>query len=320
MAKKPKSEGGAPPRKKLVAPTTRGYSNKEMGRPKGRGPGDDRTIRLDAPTPVEVYRPKYNAGATVIRPFPLLSYDDPDNAFEPYRYSLDEYDTSPFIVRVPAVKYTGGKDNKITFLLYDPKWAKDSGYDGRNHPYNILFYKTKQFVESGNCHPGWNPLIMGDKLMTPPTYLYYLQGLIYEQGGQAKVGGGKVPIGAGKDDKPVVLQLSSGTGQKITELLNEQRPEYNGPTKGADVDFEKALKYGDPVALKDGRFFRIINPKLDVTAASDDSPKGEERFADWKQGGASNSKGDDDGERGYAVSILKNYSTRGDKYHAHLDA
>jgi len=232
-----------------------GYSFADHGNSGGSLPGDDKTIKPSAK--VRLVRPVFKAQDSLIFR-PLWCLDDDEQTIMPYRYDLDPGTFTDWIRSYPAVKYVGMGDENYTFLLYD---KTDPTYERRSNPYVVLYKAVYNAVERDFTAPdmSWSRLIKGrQKALSPPTDLFFMQGLIFKHGNDLYVGQGKAPLGIGPNDDPQIIQLTRSAGQALTTLLNEIDPEYAGSPK----NFEKAMRYGDVIHPKFGRFIRIF-PKGD---------------------------------------------------------
>lgn len=305
---RPPREKGAgnaePPQRKPVRQRRRGdYDYAQDGKTRtGSLPGD-LTIKPSMESKVQVVRPDFDHGDSLIfRPLPCLEDTDENQAnckWSSYRRSIDPFQFSDFMRSYPATKYVGTTDDRFTFLLYDKARARQEGYDKKQNPY-ILLYNTIANAKKKRTLPNmdWLQLLEGkDSFLGRPTNLYFLQGLIFKRGEEMYVGGGRSPRGAGAQDKPQIIQLSSSAGQALERMMNEVNADFTGNPE----HWENSMIHGDVVAPKFGRFIRVQNPKKLQGQANTNL----EGLDSWQMGGdAHEQQGSiDDNFRGYTVSV-----------------
>jgi hypothetical protein len=250
------------------------YDNEVHGRGDSRIPRDDLTIneRLCA---VTMIRPNFDKGPLYFRPWPALSYEDPQNTLSPGRIGLAPRAQSHWIVRMPAAKYVGLNDpscDRSTFLLYRPgdKEAKN------NNPFRILSYGAKDAHDAGKFGSGrawnseWNRLLQGSKgkgaELGRPTALWFVQGAVYANGDKDYLESRSEPYGSGPKDDLVVLQLPTSAGGALMDLLDIEKKKTPA---GAEENPSLAFYYGDAVGRFDPEKFTcgpglvivVFNPK-----------------------------------------------------------
>lgn len=320
---KPKSGGrtrAKQPKKRKARP--RRYRNRDHAKEAGQGPRDDRCLNPNAPIKVNLVRPPWKKGCLVFRPFPSLNPENPDE-LDPIRFSTSEIDYSDWIVRVPAVKYTG-LDEQLTFHLFDPTIE---GYDRRENPYIACVKALEVAVKNTKTSTGkkintdWIKLVYGrDRKMKPPTYLYYLQGLVYQRESNVYLPPKSKPLGhpARKKDEPVsVLQLTSSAGKEVRNqmaLVNEQ-------WEGDEDDWANAYLHGDILDPAAGKFLVFYNPDVYDPDSGDieqvDEADMEEGDIDAETTGGK--EGDDDFEaKGFAMTVQEHMIYKRKKYPARL--
>ena len=245
----------------------------DFGGSKGsRVPPGDFTI-VDNPPPIHVIRPQWNG------PVPLTFRATPMyNREEARQAKLDG--ESPTIVDhgrdsatptgwsdwvrygVPVASFVG-KDEKITFITYDPRDIKRHGYNPRTNPYNQLYWglynanKAQEALVGGKdvftkYWPGlqdrsnFKTSAFGGK---PGDTMNFYQGLVFEycekRGGQFEVHtpcADGAPLGANKNDPTPVIQIKNTGATALDTALDVQ---------GVD----------DPVSLTDGPFMSFFNPQ-----------------------------------------------------------
>ena len=302
----PKAAGlGQHPRRRK-----RTYNYADHGDSGGSVPGDDKTLKPNAK--VRLVRPVFKATDSLIfRPLPCL--DDEDvTKFMPYRTGVEPGMFTDWIRSYPAAKYIGMGDEAYTFLLYD---KTDPTYDRRSNPYVILYRAIYNAVEKDYTAPdiSWGRLIKGrQKALSPPTDLFFIQGLIFKRGSDLYVGPGKMPQGGGADDDPHIVQLSRSAGLTLVSMADEVNPEWTG----SESNFEKAMLYGDLVHPNFGRFIRIF-PKgggedsadiAELDSWGSDADVGSKKP---RGGGAGATGGSGGFQGGYGVSIDDVFITGG---------
>jgi len=221
----------------------------------------------------------------------MFCAEDPNGGFDPTRLSLNAYDFSDFMRGYPAAKYVG-IETKFTFITYDPRWPRDSGYNPRrDNPFHVLYNALADAAKSGKALAAgrnlmtteWVPLISAtnrDKAISAPTKLYFVQGAIFEHGGEVFAGGKKAPRGLGEDDLPQIIELSKTAGDDIATKLNQLAPNYTGETHLELQD--EIFHYGDVTNLEHGAFVTVFNPDKHDVADPDAPAKGGSReFKSW---------------------------------------
>lgn len=312
--KKPKAEKPAaapPPRRGLQQPRTRGYRFRDHGRPQSRLSDDNLTIRLDGPQ-VEVVKPSFDKGSTVFRPFPMLCAEDPSKC-DPPRYSADELDFTDWLRDYPVASFVGTASMK-TFILYDPK---DQTYERNSNPYVIFANNIINGVKKEGAGKGrWNSFVPGMSSKPKvkwPTTMYMMQGLCFQNGEKIYVLDGP-PRGAGKEDKPLILQATKSVGDALIKKLDIPNPKF----RGAEDDYENMFKFGDPVSFEHGRFLHIFNPDK-ANAAEAASAKGPQKGT-WDVGKARKGEGDGGSQMSsYEVKLTRKFTVGKTVYEASLE-
>ncbi len=318
MAKtsKTRSETPAPARKPLKPQRRAGYSFKSDGQRQSQGIPGDYTMRRDAPVQVSLTMPKFNsAGATVIRPVPMLAVDPDTNkvtdAYEPFMWSNAQGDFGDWLRRYTGVNFAGQGDDSFTVHLF--KNSDDP--DVRNgNPYIIMYKALKNAIDAGSAPTSkWNPYIKGRNACVPaPCDFYWLQGPIFEHDGKSHVVKGGTPRGMGTDDKPQILRLKNSAGDLMVKAISQQKKGYEGDTD----NFAESMVHGDPVAIEHGCFFKFFNPeKYGVGGTNAAIPKDEEaEEVDINTEGSSDAdgrRGAADMFKGFDVEIMSKYPIPG---------
>lgn len=306
-----KTSAPAPERRGIQTPRQRGYRFRDHGRPASRVSDDNLTIRLDGPQ-VEVVRPSFKKGATVFRPFPMLCAEDPSKC-DPPRYSSNELDFTDWLRDYEVASYVGTVSPK-TFILFDPK---DTTYERNSNPYIIFAQNVINGVKNEAAGQGrWNPLVPGmskDAKIKWPTKMYMMQGLCFQNGDKLYVADGP-PRGAGADDRPLILQMTKSAGDVLVKKLDELNPDFNG----AEDDYEKMFKYGDPVSFKYGRFVHIFNP--DAATQAPTAKTGPKRQVDWSVG--AKRKGEEGGgaagRSSYGIKLTRKFEVGNQEFLAKM--
>ena len=234
------------------------YDNEAHGRRESNVPSDDRTLRTDL-CRVNLVRPKYKEGPLIIRPWPALSYEQPDTPV-PGRKSTRAHSQSHWIVRAPAVRYIGLEDcEKFTFLLYAPWEAQDQR---NNNPVNILYRAARAAYRAGQFGPGrkwdstWNRFMVGDDQggaqLSAPTALWFMQASVFINGDKDYSRGGRLqPLGWDSADELVVVQLPAGAGDRLLTVLDTPASDAGEIPPETDKEPWKFFKFGDPVGVFD---------------------------------------------------------------------
>lgn len=271
MATKKTSAGSTPAktRRGVVNPrprNARAFNFMENSRPQGRVPRGDKTLKPGAPE-VEIVRPAWNGkSGTTFRIAPCfdLSIED-DNVFAHGRILTQDFGfgISDWARGYPAVKYVG-LDQKLRFLLYDPRDERSGAYDPSKNPYIVLFQAIRDAVREGEAKIGnksvitgaWAPLISGSfqkKAFETPAMIYFVQGFIYKHNGEVTVSG-SIPRGLREKDFTQVLQLSKTAFDSLFDAINARRE------GGFDTDDPDQFVYPDPTSLTDPCYVTIFNP------------------------------------------------------------
>lgn len=217
---------------------------------------------------VQVRGPSWKGTETIIRPYPSLSYDDP-NEFEPYRVKQNgEYIFGNWIRRYDVAWKVGKGQNKRTFIVHNPA---DGPYDLNSTPLQVMCREISNAKKNPNViakHPTFPMLMDWDSAAsgTPLSWtksVFLIQGALLVHGsklkyGQSERGEMQQPLGTGTEPT-CIFTIPGGSpkasqtyaaGKVLMNMLNEQNNEYPDPE-----DFETRFKYGDPVSPDSGRFF-----------------------------------------------------------------
>jgi hypothetical protein len=260
------------------------WSEGSFGASTVRVPRGEKSFKSDAP-PIQVIRPQWNGPSPVtFRPFPMFYYDNP----ELLDHGRTESSTgwSDWVrYQVPTAHFVG-KDEKFTFILYDPR-DKSTGYDPYTNPYNKLYWgvtnacKAQQAIVGGHdvftkFWPGLvDPNNYKTRCLTRPTSMNYYQGFVYEYSERrgedwevrTPIADG-LPLGANPDDLTPIIQIKNSAAKSLDEQLNYM--------DGADMVWE------DPVSLTDGPFISFFNPKKHGDLFEDyEQPQGDSNFIGW---------------------------------------
>ena len=225
----------------------------------------------------EARKPSYKGTLTVFRPFPCLSYEDPNNSFEPYRVDPEgRAHFGPWIRRYDCAWGVG--NNPQTFLLHDPS-AHSLPPDKYHSPLGVLYRAVEDACKKG--HPlisEWQPLREGGvgrgKKLTPPSELYLMQGIIMVIDSKPQFGQGKIPIGWGAKGPTCFLMVSKALGQRILELCDQENANFKGDKR----NFEARYANGDVVSPETGRYIYIFQKghdpreKFNATASMSSGP------------------------------------------------
>ena len=248
------------------APVLRGTSLE--GAPAAANNFGNKIVHRDFASKALCYGPSWNSTETVIRPYPSLSYDNP-NELEPYR--LDVRGSARFgnwIRRYDVAWRVGKGQNKRTFLMYD--FNNSRPFDLNSTPLNILCAKVTEAKKNASLireHPTF-PLLFerdatGGNPLTWPKSVFLIQGALFVHNSKLKYGLNdknevRAPLGIGKEPSCIFAipggspktSSSNAAGKLLLNLLNEENDSYDDPS-----DFEARYKYGDPVSPDSGRFF-----------------------------------------------------------------
>ncbi len=201
---------------------------------------------------VTVVKPVFRAkdSAIIFRPLPAIDNGEPI----PYRYTTAPNDFTDWIRTYPAVSYAGAGKTQYSFILYDVAAGIEQA---DQNPYIIMRNAIAAAVKEGSVPGEWNTLILGNPPVLPkPSTLTFIRAIVYSCGNTLYVGKNKVPLGAAKKDKLVIVKLSKSALKSMQSQLNEVNSGYVGDP----YDYENSMKYGDPTfPLSGGRFIRIMN-------------------------------------------------------------
>ena len=301
-------------RRNLANPRPRETEDFDFGansRPSSRVPKDDRTIKQDAPS-LELVRPSWNGkSGTVIRPLPCFDIQiTDDDVFMSSRRSAKRDHMSDWIRGYPAVKYIG-IDTKLTFILFDPREANAGRYDPSTNPYSILYRAVEDAVEDSEAMivnkdvltNKWAPLVgRGQKqAFSYKTFLYFMQGLIYQHNGEVLVKKGR-PRGLRDKDWPQIIELSKTGAESMLELLSDQ---VDG---NFDSDDYNQFKYPDVTSLTEGFFVTIYNPdKHSIDLETSVEPDAEAEEDDFGEASGTAEKKKSREFKGWKASISDTY-------------
>lgn len=205
--------------------------------------------------PLSIYRPSWQEGSLIFRPFPAINPDSSAKEFDSYRFSTDCNDFSDFIRTYPAAYYLGVNERIVSFLLYDPEWH-ESEYDVKSNPYVLLINGLRRAVNTDKTHPQWMYLITGaDKVVNPICNLYFMQGAIFRRGKKQFYADDQNPKGLGLDDATPIIQLKNSSGRELVKMFNAINEEWTGDAE----DYENSMLHGDPVSPQYGRYITIFN-------------------------------------------------------------
>lgn len=247
-------------------PTTRDWSKADFGSSTVRVPRGDKTIRSDAP-PLQVVRPAWNGPVPLtFRAFPMLNSDDPSELDHGRAGGITGW-SDWMRYQVPVASFVG-KDEKITFIMYDPRDKKD-GYDPYSNPYNKLYWGVINANKSQSATVGgsdvfskyWPGLVDPNnyktRCLSKPTAMNFYQGLVYEyserQGDDWIVHtpcAEGAPLGANPEDFTPIIQIKNSAGKSLDAHLN-------APIDGSGDE----PTWENPVSLTDGPFISFFNPR-----------------------------------------------------------
>lgn len=223
-----------------------------------------------------VKKPSWFATLTVIRPYPCLSFTNPETEFEPYR--IIEGDRIRFSdwIRRYACAWTVGQPS-TTFLIK----KQTKVYDPWTSPIGVLYKAIENACRKQHPRTAeWQPLRESggnkSKALAKPKDCYLMQGAILRHDKNEYLGKNGPPLGWGKNSS-VVFMLSSDTGQQLVNMLSQENDGYSGP----DNDFEARYRYGDPVSPLFGRYFHFWQKGTDPAGRYQSSPA--EQVTSWDQ-------------------------------------
>lgn len=287
--------------------TPRPRPSYNMGEHGGSRNGPAGNYLLKPASDAQIKKLSWDGKQTIIRAFPCPSYEDPENAFEPYR--MDPGGKNCFSDWIRAYDVAWGVGNPgITFLLGDPT---QGNFDPWMSPLGVLYRAIEKACKGGQGRPEWYPLREGrtgqGKALTGPKQVYLIQGAIMMIDDKLTFGQGRAPLGWGPNP-PTVIALSGGIGKRLAEVLSE---ENEGTQRGDPGDFEARYKHGDPVAPDKGRYLHFFQKGHDprdryqaqAQATQGASPFNQQFAAGGVQGGRAAA---DDGElRGFDMFVTK---------------
>lgn len=230
----------------------------------------------------------YRAGKTVLRIWPMLDPEDPNQALLNGRLSsVDVAGLSGMAISEPAycVQYAGIHKDSGGFLASGDDAAQCSYIIARNknsvtegvgfwdEPYVKLYVTAKRARDAGKFGHGgawdasWNSLMSGEipalggfkqryfavcsVLENGPSLDLVREHVEYRKGGKDIVKDyprNGIPLGDATDDPLVVLQLPISAGKKIFQLACVAKDAWEG-----NVELNPSLmyKYGDPTGIFD---------------------------------------------------------------------
>jgi hypothetical protein len=301
-------------KRRLAARTPASYDSRVHGKRESYIPAGDHTLNLSVAT-VNLVKPKYKDGPMVFRPFPHLSYEDPENQLQPGRSSGEPGAYTHWHIKVKCAYFVGTDDPK-TFILYHPKDAQDKK---NSNPFMVFYWAAKRAYDSGafgtgqSWDPQWNKLFKGTKKegakIDKPANVYFFQGAVYTNGDRnyMEEKDREKPYGLGPNDDLTVIQAKGSGGGSAIEVLDRTLDEYEGDP---ETDFNAPFEFGDPVGkflakkrvVAGGVFIEIFNPKVTKIEGANSSWDG--KIADVQ---------------GYEAAILKEFELNGTTYKPRLD-
>jgi len=200
-----------------------------------------------------VKKPSWWGTETVFRPYPCVSFQNPETEFEPYRIVHPDGRNrfSDFIRRYPCAWGIG--QNATTFLMKKTHRL----YDVWTSPLGILYKAIENACRKGEAKdPRWYPLresgMNRGKALRPPSDLYLMQGILLRHDKTEFAGKGQIPLGWNKNPT-FILMLSMDAGKVLADELNKEKEGF----AGSPVDFESRYVHGDPVSPLNGRFMHF---------------------------------------------------------------
>lgn len=207
---------------------------------------------------------------TVILPYPAVSRSD--GLPLPGRKNTGLLSPTDWFRALPAASMVGTV-NKISFVRYDPRRRDRVDFAD---PFNMLtraVYKNiggRDKPIPGEAFLGERKLDLGawkQRVFHPSDYkeaifcnsdqqALVMQGLVFQHDKEVFVKDGKPPLGAGRQDHPVILTKASSTAVEALERLLSLQPK-SAPNS---TDFEQTHLAGDPVDFANGRFLAFYNP------------------------------------------------------------
>jgi hypothetical protein len=232
------------------------YDNTKESRGFSGIPLSDRTLN-EKLCAVSLVTHRSKEGPTYFRPFPALDPEDPQNGFLPGRTGIENHAQSEWIVGVWCAHLIGFKDRMRSFCLYPPGTERERQVE---NPWHIFYYgcrnalKAKQFSGGGKWNPNWdkyvsNDYALEDKLIGPPSRLWFVQGVCYKNGQTNHMDRKNLPKGFNDDDPLVVIQLKDYSGRALMDILDRKKKDFQG--NPLDRNCTAGFAWGDPVGTFD---------------------------------------------------------------------
>jgi hypothetical protein len=229
----------------------------------------------------EVRKPSWKNTETVFRPFPCVSFENPETEFEPFMRREYPDMFSDWIRRYCCVWGVGSP--ATTFLIPAPRGGR---VDPWGTPMGILYSAVENACKKGNPpDTSWQMLREGardrGKQLKMPSNLYLLQGALMRHNSKDF----RPPLGWGTGAKTVVLMLSTDCGSKLETAITQTRPGYSGPLD----NYEDRFVEGDIVSPLSGRYLTFCQ-----------AGSGSNQYQSQPSGNASpfDDVGNDDGQSG----------------------
>lgn len=213
----------------------------------------------------QVYSPSWSGTETIVRPFPSLSYSNPEE-FEPY-FNEEIGQFGNWIRRYDCAWKIGKGQNKRTFLITNT--SNSDFYDCSQSPLSVMYnnlYKLKKDTKAILQCPTLPGLFEGEANssapLSRPKNVYLIQGVLLVHGSQPKfgpdpnTGRNRSPLGVG-DSASCIFMIPGGSkredsasaGKILLGMCSEENESYSDSS-----NFEERFKYGDIVHPDHGRF------------------------------------------------------------------
>lgn len=206
---------------------------------------------LNSGVEAQVRKPSWYGTETVFRPYPCVSFSNPDTAFEPYRITNGDRNRWSDWVRRYCCAWGVGSP-ATTFLIK----KQHNLYDPWRSPLGILWRAIESACKKGAGRPEWYPLREAasgkGRSLKGPSECYLMQGALLQHDKTIYFGKDGPMLGWGKRPT-MILACSADAGKQLTDLLAQEKPDYKGPPD----DFEARYVHGDPVSPLFGRFFHF---------------------------------------------------------------
>jgi hypothetical protein len=202
-----------------------------------------------------VKKPSWWGTETIFRPYPCVSFQNPETEFEPYRIVHPDGRTrfSDWFRRYLCAWGVG--QNATTYLIK----KTHKFYDHWQSPLGILYKAIENACKKGEAKdPRWYPLresgMNKGKALKPPGELFIMQGLMLRHDKtEYGVKGSPPPLGWGEKNPTCILMLSSDAGNSLADELHKEKEGF----AGSPTDFESRYVHGDPVSPMNGRFLHF---------------------------------------------------------------